>query len=85
MVPVPITIAILVVIAVTVTISMMPFIVIVVIIVLIVMFMFPPDQVITVGASRPVRSRMLAMLSAAAIRSASASCVSMLWRVESGS
>ena len=42
-------------------------------------------QVMTVGLLRPVWLRMPAMSSAAAIRSASASCVSRSWRVGSGS
>ncbi len=45
----------------------------------------PLDQVITVGASRPVRFLISAISSATAIRSASAACVSMLWRAASGS
>lgn len=42
-------------------------------------------QVMTLGVSRPVRDRMSAMLSAAAIRSASASCVSRSCFMQSSS
>ena len=43
------------------------------------------DQVITVGAVRPVRCSISAIDRDRAMRSASAACVSMSWRLASGS